>query len=94
MYDRLKANFSLIHNNLSYVLIQDNANEMNTMSVTNDAENVVKFLKDKAILIGDATLYYIDTDGRVDILEHDGEGNFTCFRPGFPNEAEFHRIHG
>jgi len=90
----MKANFSLRHNDLSYVLIQDNANEMNTMSVTNDAENVVKFLKDKAILIGDAILYYIDTDGRVDILEHDGEGNFTGFKLGFPNENEFHRIHG
>ena len=75
MYDRLKADFSLVMNTPDWVLIRDNANETQTMSVTNDAENVVKFLKDKAILIGDSILYYIDTDGRVDILEHDGNGN-------------------
>lgn len=91
MYDRLKANFSLVMNTPDWVLIRDNSNEKQTMSVTNDAENVVRFLKDKAILIGDSILYYIDTDGRVDILEHDGNGNFTDFKFGYDNEEEFYK---
>ena len=89
MYDKLKANFSLVMNTPDWVLIRDNANETQTMSVTNDADNVVKFLKDKAILIGDSILYYIDTDNRVDILEHDGNGNFTNFKAGYENEESF-----
>ena len=93
MYDKLKASFTLRFNNLSYVLISDNANELQTMSVTNDAENVVKYLKDNAVLIGNAILYYIDTDGRIDILEHDGNGTFTGFKSGYENEEEFWKEH-
>ena len=93
MYDRLKADFSLVMNTPDWVLIRDNANETQTMSVTNDAENVVKFLKDKEILIGDSILYYIDTDNRVDILEHDGNGTFTGFKAGYENEEEFWKEH-
>lgn len=89
MYDRLKADFSLVMNTPRWVLIRDNANETQTMSVTNDAENVVKSLKDNAIISSDAIIFYIDTDGRVDILEHDGNGNFTGFKPGFNTEDEF-----
>ena len=93
MYDRLKSSFTLRFNNLSYVLISDNSNELQTMSVTNDAENVVKYLKDNAVLIGNAILYYVDTDGRVDILEHDGNGTFTGFKAGYENEEEFWKSH-
>ena len=74
-------------------MIRDNAVEMETMSVTNDAEAVVAFLKEHAILIGDSKLYYIDTDGRVDILEHDGNGNFTGFKFGYNNEEKFWKEH-
>jgi len=93
MYDRLKSSFTLRFNNLSYVLISDNSNELQTMSVTNDAENVVKYLKDNAVLIGNAILYYVDTTGRVDILEHDGNGTFTGFKAGYENEEEFWKSH-
>ena len=86
---KIRSDFTLVMNTPEWVLIRDNAVEKDTMSVTNDAENVVAFLKEKAILIGDSTLYYIDTDGRVDILKHDGNGNFTGFQPGFENEDEF-----
>ena len=41
----LRSNFSLVYNNLTWVLIRDNANEAQTMSVTNDIENVVQHLK-------------------------------------------------
>lgn len=88
----MKANFSLVHNDLNTVLIKDNANETQTMSVTNDAENVVKFLKDKAILIGNARLFSICTDGSVDELIHDGNGEFLMFRFAAEDEEQFYTI--
>ena len=87
---KCRANFTLVHSTPKWILIRDNSVLMHTMSVTNDAENVVKFLKENAILIGESILYYIDTDGRVDILEHDGKGNFTGFKPGFLSEKSFY----
>lgn len=86
----MKANFSLKLNNLSFVLIADNANETQTMTVTNDAENVVKFLKDHAVLIGNARLFSICTDGSVDELLHDGNGNFLGFKFAADNEKDFY----
>jgi hypothetical protein len=52
------------------------------------------FLKENALLFKDTILYYIDTDGRVDILEHDGNGNFTGFKPGFDSEEDFFNERG
>ena len=60
------------------------------MSVTNDAENIVKwaienrFAKNKKI-------YYIDTENRVDELEHN-EKEFIGFKRGYDNIDKF-RIH-
>jgi len=88
-----KSSFTLEFNTPEWVLIRDNSNEMQTMSVTNDAENVVMFLKENALLFKDTILYYIDTTGRVDILEHDGKGNFTGFKSGFENQEEFFKSH-
>lgn len=86
----MKANFSLKLNNLSFVLIRDNANKTQTMTVTNDAENVVKFLKDHAVLIGNARLFSICTDNSVDELLHDGNGNFKGFKFAAENEQDFY----
>lgn len=91
MQNKLRANFSLVMNTPDWVLIRDNANETQTMTVTNDAENVVEFLKEKAILIGDSTLYSINTDSSVDILKHDGNGKFIGFEFGFDSEEEFYK---
>ena len=89
MYDTLKASFTLKYNNLDFVLIEDNCNYTQTMSVTNDAENVVKYLKDNAILIGNAKLFSICSDGSVDELIHDGNGNFLGFKFRANSEQEF-----
>ncbi len=90
MKNTLKADFSIIVNNPNYLLIRDNSDKTQTMSVTNDAENVVKFLSDKGFLFKNTILYYIDTMGRVDILEHDGKGNFIGFKSGYANKNEFY----
>lgn len=47
------------------------------LTITNDAENVVADLKDT--LCG-RHLLYLDTDGELTELLHDGEGNFTGFK--------------
>lgn len=48
------------------------------MSITNDAEGVVKELHENNLLMG-RRLYYYDSDGRLDELKHDGNGKFTGF---------------
>lgn len=51
------------------------------MSVTNDAEAVVRELYQKGILKAQRLMYY-DSTGRLDELKHDGCGRFTGFAPG------------
>lgn len=92
MYDRLRADFDLVINTPDFVLIRDNANYTQTMTVTNDAENVVKFLKDKSILYRDNRLFSICTDDTVDELLHDGNGKFLGFKFAAQNEREFYRL--
>ncbi len=86
---QLKSNFDLVFNTPECVLIRDNANITITMTVTNDAENVVKFLKENAILFHDTKLYSICTDGTIDELLHDGNGKFTGFKFAFADEDAF-----
>ena len=63
------------------VLIQDLDGPV---SVTNDAEAVVKYLHDDGKLDPDTMLLYIDSRGECDELGHDGKGNFTGFHFGVP----------
>lgn len=85
-----RANFSIVMNTPEWILIRDNCDETITMSVTNDAENVVKFLKENAFLFKETKLYSICTDGPIDLLKHDGNGKFLGFEPTiFKNEEEF-----
>ena len=85
----LKSNFDVILVTDSYVLIEDNANKTQTMSVTNDAENVVEFLIENNIL-KDQKLFYVDTDGRVDQLVYEN-GEFKNFKAGFNSYEKFMR---
>ena len=87
---RLKARFSILENTSDFVLIRDNCNKFDTMSVTNDAEAVVEVLHDMGV-IHKKTLYYIDSTGRVDILLHDGTGSFEDFMAGYSDEASFYK---
>jgi len=89
MYNKLSANFSLINKTPNWILIEDNTNISQSISVTNDAENVVEFLYHEGLLPSNVILFYIDTIGSVDILEHDGKGNFTSFKSGFRTLLDF-----
>lgn len=82
---KCNSSFTLIESSDSHILIKDNKIGM---SVTNDAENVVKYLSEN-FETKDKIIYYIDTEGRVDILGHDNNGNFTDFKLGYRNMGTF-----
>ena len=90
----LKSDFNMEFSNKHCLLIRDRSAIEQKMSITNDAENVVVFLYNLNFLSKNTELYYIDTTGRVDILEHDGQGKFTGFKPGYENEDEFYNSFG
>lgn len=60
------------------VYIVDLANECGTMSVTNDAENVVAMVAEH---YRNRRIMYRDTNGQWDELVHDN-GRFIRFAPG------------
>lgn len=53
----------------------------NCMSVTNDAESVVRDLQRNGML-DSRQLFYYDSEGQLDEIKHDGAGNFKGFAPG------------
>lgn len=67
-------------------LLLCDTNSPGKMSVTNDAENVVRVLTEAGRLKPDTQLLYRDSDGRIDEIRHDGRGNFLGFAPG-PKET-------
>ena len=88
----MKANYLVLYKTDEIILIKDECLIYNTMSITNDAENVVYDVHKRFNLVG-KILYYVDTDGMVDILDHDGNGVFTGFQFGFANMAEFNKAY-
>ncbi|EOC0011621.1 hypothetical protein ACI0X9_003306 [Cronobacter turicensis] len=74
---KTNSTFTVIIKNDMFVLIVD---EDKGMTVTNDAINVVRWLNSQEDgPLGKRTIYYRDTRGVFDILEH-VDGNFTGFR--------------
>jgi len=72
-----RANYRIIDETDEYVLIQDLGPWDVYLTVTNDAENVVKELSK---IIGNKRLEYIDSDGdRDQLLVKDGK--FAGFAP-------------
>lgn len=75
-YD-MKSNFDIIKVTGNTVFLIDNALVMHTMSVTNDAEAVVKYINEKCPR---KRVVYKDTEGHWDELIHEN-GEFKEFRP-------------
>lgn len=73
---QVKANFSYYNITDDTVYIIDESNG-DTMTVTNDAENVVAFLNEQ---YPNKRIVYCDTDGHWDELVHTN-GNFVMFEP-------------
>jgi hypothetical protein len=75
---RTRARFVVERDDAETVTISDVG--LSSTSVTNDAEAVVMDLHSRGVLRGRRLLYY-DSDGQLDELKHDGQGNFTGFAP-------------
>lgn len=68
----VKAAYTVIRVTEDSMEIRDDSNMLGTMTVTNDAEAVVKDCLQRGLKKG-MRLLYTDTDGRLDELVHDGE---------------------
>ena len=84
---RIGPAFEIMSETDEYVLLNDLAMHEATKSITNGAEEVVDYL-----LLDDKNktkkFYYMDSDGRVDELEHDGD-KFTLFKLRYDNLTKF-----
>jgi hypothetical protein len=84
--ENCKSKFSILEINSSFILIEDEF-DGNQMTVTNDAENVTKYLYDfylwhiNSFPPDDWKIFYKDTDGNIDTLLHT-KGVFNGFKPG------------
>lgn len=75
------ANYTIVAVGLDRVVIRDVGPWDKYLSVTNDAENVVRELAGNALLRPGRRLFYYDSDGQLDeILFKDGQ--FIGFAPG------------
>jgi hypothetical protein len=63
------------------VVIRDIGHDKGHLSITNDAEYVVKFLIRAGLLSTTTRLFYYDSEGTLDELCHDGSV-FTGFKTG------------
>lgn len=75
---RRQASWYVKSNKPDVIHIIDESNDTGSVSVTNDAENVVRAVVDR---FGNKRILYTDTMGNVDELVHDN-GVFTGFAPG------------
>ena len=76
----MKAKFSVVYNG-EFVVIRE-APGGPRMSITNDAEAVVKSLFDSGHAVGEKRLFYWDSMDVIDELVHNGAGRFSTFMPG------------
>ncbi|MDE3097557.1 MAG: hypothetical protein KGK07_16345 [Chloroflexota bacterium] len=65
-----------------WFLLEPAAGELGGPTITNAAEEVVADLHHALGLRASERVFYVDTDGRVDELLHDGVGKFTGFAFG------------
>lgn len=73
-----KASWYLKGSSPGSVHIVDESNDTGSVSITNDAENVVREVVER---YGNKRIFYTDTMGNIDELVHEN-GEFTGFAPG------------
>jgi hypothetical protein len=86
----MRANYQIVNifDEKKIIYIRDLCETFCCMSVTNDAENVIaKIFSDYPQLI-EYRVFYVDTEGRVDELQHERE-RFTGFKFGYASEQDF-----
>lgn len=80
MTDFPRARFTVRHVG-PVIVLEDLCEQRKSASITNDAENVVRYLHAAEISGPDSRVIYRDTEGRYDELVHDGRGGFVGFLP-------------
>ena len=75
----MKANFKVEDRNADRLVIRDIGPWDKHMTITNDAENVVKHLLQTGVLQPVQRLLYYDSEGYLDEIVHDGE-KFVGFK--------------
>jgi hypothetical protein len=75
------AVFALMEDNDSFVYIQDRGHNQNCRTVTNDAEYVLAELDDLIDNLEKKRVFYMDSDGQVDEIIHEGK-KFKTFKAG------------
>lgn len=76
----MKSNFIILHNSLELIVLYDLGPWDSFKTITNDAENVIKYLHESGGLVPlTKQVVYTDSEGEPTRLLHDGAGNFTGF---------------
>ena len=80
-----RANYEFVDFNSEYVVIRDLGPWSNFMTVTNDAEAVVREIWP---MLEGRLLYYIDSEGDIGELRVGAGGRFDGFGCGGPNDQK------
>jgi len=83
----MRAEFEVVKSESRYILVKDLC-KPNTITVTNDVHRVTSFIIYEYNIPFGKKIYYIDSNGRIDELEHNGE-TFIGFKFGYKNIKEF-----
>lgn len=68
------------------IVLRDVGHDEGRPTITGDVESVVERMRHAELLDG-RRLYYFDSDGRLDEIVLDGDGQFHSFRPAPALEA-------
>lgn len=75
----MRSNFHILSNSPDKIVLEDLGPWDHFSTITNDAENVVKYLHNSGQATGAKQIIYYDSDGEATQLVHDGKGNFVDF---------------
>ena len=76
----MKSNFTILTNTTQMIVLKDLGPWDHFKTITNDAENVIKYLHQSGRLLPlTKQVVYHDSEGEPTRLLHDGAGNFTGF---------------
>lgn len=75
----MRAEYSIVHQTPSLVIIRDTGSARGKMSVTNDAEAVVQDLHQNRVLVEGAALHYYDSEGELAGIAWEGREDSVGF---------------
>jgi len=79
---RNSANYKVIENTDTYLLLDDLGPHDHYKTITNAPETVIRGLKNLGFLTPGKRVFYYDSEGVITELKFDHAGEFTGFGPG------------